>query len=181
MVMDQTRRWGLNTNAACLVDVPPLASPGTTLKRWHDAAWRRQPTTPQFAPPLGCLTQDGLARSIVLMEPEAARRAPSLHVESASGRRYLDLVSRLLQRARQLEPSGGLWEAADFPWWWRRDQHAEPTRQTFWLDQDTPVAAVVFTNWGDYLQLDLLVLARDQAGLGEIVWERALDPLLAMD
>jgi hypothetical protein len=113
------------------------------------------------------------------MEPEAARIDPSLHVTSAAGRAYLDLVSRLLQRARQLEPSGGLWEAADFQWWWRRDQHKDPTRQTFWLDQDTPVAAFVFTNWGDYLQLDPIVFDRDQAGLGEVVWERALDRLSA--
>src|SRR5262245_9813306 len=115
------------------------------------------------------------------MEPEAARIDPSLRVRRASGREYLDLVGRLLQRARQMDPSGGIWEAADFQWWWRRDQHEDPTRQTFWLDQDTPVAAFVFTNWGDYLQFDPIVLDRDQAGLGEIVWERALDPLLAMD
>jgi GNAT superfamily N-acetyltransferase len=115
------------------------------------------------------------------MEPEAARSDPSLHVGRAAGRAYLDLVSRLLQRARQLEPSGGLWEAADFQWWWRRDQYEDPTRQTFWLDRDMPVAAVVFTNWGDYLQLDPLVLERDQASLGEVVWERALDRLSTID
>jgi GNAT superfamily N-acetyltransferase len=115
------------------------------------------------------------------MEPEAAGIHPSLHVGRAAGREYLGLVSRLLQRARQQDPSGGLWEAADFQWWWRRDQHEDPTRQTFWLDQNTPIAAVVFTNWGDYLQLDPLVLDRDQAGLGEVVWERALELLSAMD
>ncbi len=61
---------------------------------------------------------------------------------------YLELVTTLLQRARINDPTAGLWEAADLQWWWRRDQHRDPARQTFWLDDDdTPIAAVIFTDW----------------------------------
>jgi hypothetical protein len=30
---------------------------------------------------------------------------------------YLDLVTGLLQRCRLADPTGGLWEAADYQWW----------------------------------------------------------------
>jgi RimJ/RimL family protein N-acetyltransferase len=98
----------------------------------------------------------------------------------ASGLEYLELVTALLQRARRADPTGGLWEAADLQWWWRRDQHRDPTNQIFWLDRDTPVAAVVLTDWGGRWGCDLLGAGDDLAPLVGTVWPRALERIDAV-
>jgi len=84
------------------------------------------------------------------------------------------LATALLQRARRSNPSGGLWEAADLQWWWRRDQHRDPGKQTFWLDHDTPIAAVVLTDWGGRWACDLLSADHDLPDVWDTVWRRAL-------
>jgi ribosomal protein S18 acetylase RimI-like enzyme len=95
----------------------------------------------------------------------------SLTKTSATGFDYLAMVTALLQRARLADPDGGLWEAADFQWWWRRDQHGIERRQAFWLDEEGPVGAVCFMDWGDLLQCDLIYL--DETSLEEM-WACAL-------
>ena len=88
------------------------------------------------------------------------------------GRDYLALVTALLQRARLADPDGGQWEAADFQWWWRRDQHLEPSRATFWIDdRDTPVGAVVFTDWGDKWGCDVLTTPDNSTVAPEALWD----------
>ena len=72
-----------------------------------------------------------------------------MHERRVSGLDYLNLVTTLLQRARRDDPNAGVWEAADFQWWWRRDQHPDPANHTFWLEDGVPRAAAIFTNWGD--------------------------------
>ena len=96
-----------------------------------------------------------------------------LLVRQASGLEYLKLVTGLLQRARQINPTGGIWEAADFQWWWRRDQHHDPARQTFWFDNNTPIAALVFTHWSDHLACDIILTTTDPM-VTDLVWARAL-------
>jgi GNAT superfamily N-acetyltransferase len=78
------------------------------------------------------------------------------------------------------DPTGALWEAADFQWCWRRDQHPDPSRQLFWLDRGTPVAAVVFTNWGDYLQYDPLVAPELRRDLMDAVWDAGWERIEAL-
>jgi GNAT superfamily N-acetyltransferase len=97
-----------------------------------------------------------------------------------SGLEYLELVTALLRRARLADPTGGLWEAADLQWWWRRDQHRDPANQTFWLDRDAPVAAVVLTDWGGRWGCDLLGAGGDLAGLLGTAWRRALERIDAV-
>ena len=89
------------------------------------------------------------------------------------GRDYLALVTALLQRARLADPDGGQWEAADFQWWWRRDQHPEPSRARFWIDdRNGPVGAVVFTDWGDMWGCDVLT-TDDSTVSPEALWDHA--------
>lgn len=77
----------------------------------------------------------------------------------ATGTDYLDLVTRLAQRMRLAEPLGGVWEAADYQWWWRRPRPSDDLEQLFWLDEKgDPVAGVVLTSWDDFWQCDVLVL-----------------------
>ena len=95
----------------------------------------------------------------------------------ATGLEYLDLVTDLLQQIRLDSAEGGLWEAADLQWAWRRDQHADPNNATFWMDADhNPVAAVVVTNYGDRVGFD--VITRQQV-LDHLptMWDAALNIL----
>ncbi len=93
-----------------------------------------------------------------------------------AGLDYLNLVTPLLQRARQEDPNAGVWEAADLQWWWRRDQHPDPANQTFWLEDGVPCAAAIFTNWGDRWGCDVITI-----GVGdELVWTRALERVDAL-
>ena len=59
---------------------------------------------------------------------------PGRSVIRASGAEALDLVTTLLQRARMADPTAGLWEAADFQWWWRRPRRSDTLQQIFWMD-----------------------------------------------
>src|SRR5690348_540994 len=91
----------------------------------------------------------------------------------AAGLEHLALVTDLLQAARLANPTGGAWEAADFQWWWRRDQHPDPSASTFWLDDDDrPAAAVVFTDWGDRLSCELLDARNDSSRAVAVVGAR---------
>ena len=99
-----------------------------------------------------------------------------LQERQVAGLDYLNLVTTLLQRARQEDPTAGLWEAGDLQWWWRRDQHPDPANQTFWLDGEDPRAAVIFTDWGDRWGCDVLT-----AGAGEeLAWARAFERIDAL-
>jgi GNAT superfamily N-acetyltransferase len=95
------------------------------------------------------------------------------------GLEYLALVTELLQNARLASPSGGIWEAADLQWWWRRDQHRDPSGATFWMVDDDPVAAAVFTDWGDRWGLDVVSARHDSAAALDAVWDGALDAIAA--
>jgi GNAT superfamily N-acetyltransferase len=117
---------------------------------------------------------------------------PTLREHVATGIEYLDLATKLLQRARLEDPTAGLWEAGDVQWWWRRDRPSDRAGQTFWLDDTgAPVAAVVFTDWGDTSfhssvstwSCDPLVLPSNAETMLKVVWSRALQRIdsLALD
>jgi GNAT superfamily N-acetyltransferase len=99
---------------------------------------------------------------------------------TAAGVEYMELVTELLQRSRLADPTGGIWEAADLQWWWRRDQHPHADRQHFWFEDGTAVAAVVLTDWGSRFGCEVLVAGLDPAAVVALVWPRLvalLDPL----
>jgi GNAT superfamily N-acetyltransferase len=96
----------------------------------------------------------------------------------SGGLEYLDLVTALLHRARATDASSVVWEAADLQWWWRRDQHPDPTRQRFWLDDDgAPVAAVVFTDWNHGWGCETISATGNPFTVRDVVWPRALDQI----
>lgn len=117
-------------------------------------------------------------------KPLARRRTSGAYVvrvarrvHLAAGVVYLDLVTRLLQRARNNHPTAGLWEAADLQWWWRRDQHPDPARQTFWLDDEAPVAAVILTDWNGHWGCDVISATGNPSTVLDIVWPNALEQI----
>lgn len=92
-----------------------------------------------------------------------------------SGSDYLELVTSLAQRARLEHPTQGLWEAADFQWWWRRGRSSDSIQQIFWVDEtDRPVAAVILTDWGRAWGCDLIVVSSKANELVPTLWSEAL-------
>ena len=97
-------------------------------------------------------------------------------LRTLSGLAYLDAVTTLLQRARSEQPTAGLWEAADFQWWWRKPRDTDSWDQLFWFDTSgSPVAAAVVTDWGGSFALDVIVLP--SVDLGREVSRRGLEML----
>jgi GNAT superfamily N-acetyltransferase len=89
---------------------------------------------------------------------------------------YPELVTRLLRRCRLADPTGGLWEAADLQWWWRRPRSSDGCGQLFWLDErGEPAAAVVLTDWGRVWSCDAIVAPDTAEPAFTEVWRRALD------
>lgn len=90
-----------------------------------------------------------------------------------SGLAYLDGVTSLLGRMRNEHPTTGVWEAADFQWWWRKPRDTDSWGQLFWVDATgSPVAAAVVTDWGERFALD--VISVPSADLVREVLQRSL-------
>ncbi len=70
----------------------------------------------------------------------------------------LNATSTVLQRARLADPLGGMWEAADVQWWWRRPRATDELALSVWFDEVGPVAAAGLTAWDDTWQADVFVL-----------------------
>lgn len=105
-------------------------------------------------------------------------------IQRVSGSDYLELVTSLLQRARLEHPTQGLWEAADFQWWWRRGRSSDSIQQIFWVDEmDRPVAAVILTHWDRAWGCDLIVGSSKAKELVPTLWSHALGRIhdLAID
>jgi len=105
----------------------------------------------------------------------------STTVVRASGLDALDLVTALLHRVRTTDPKAGLWEAADFHWWWRKPRRSDSVDQTFWLDDAGPVGAVMLTDWGAFWGCDPLVLPTADRDLVDRVWSAAMERIHASD
>jgi len=95
--------------------------------------------------------------------------------EQRVGIRYLETVTTLLQRVRAAHPTAGVFEAADFQWWWRSPRSTDSLPQLFWSDDSgLPEAAVIATDWGDTMALDpILMPGASQDWIGHVV-ERGL-------
>jgi ribosomal protein S18 acetylase RimI-like enzyme len=99
---------------------------------------------------------------------------------SPTGLAYLALVTELLQSSRLADPTGGIWEAADLQWWWRRDQHPDPRAQTFWLRDGRPVAAAILTDWGRRWGFDVVGGRALEGPRGELAEDAAWSRGIAM-
>jgi len=95
---------------------------------------------------------------------------------TARGLEYLRLITRLANRVRVEDPTTGIWEAADFQWWWRRERASDEIAQLFWTDTSgAPAAAVVFTDWGATWGCDPVVLPSKAEDMLPGIWSRALE------
>jgi GNAT superfamily N-acetyltransferase len=95
--------------------------------------------------------------------------------EHRVGVRYLEEVTTLLQRVRAAHPTMGVYEAADYQWWWRKPRSTDELPQLFWLDDaGRPEAAVIATDWGDAIGLDPIVMPHADRDWVAHVVERGL-------
>ncbi|MFL5680757.1 MAG: GNAT family N-acetyltransferase [Chloroflexota bacterium] len=86
----------------------------------------------------------------------------------------LRLTTQLLQRARVEDRRSGVWEAADFQWWWRKPRPSDAVDQRFWLDESGPIAAAVLTDWTTTWGLEPIAVGAVPATLREEVLSDAL-------
>src|ERR1700722_11778908 len=92
--------------------------------------------------------------------------------ELLAGLERLHATSAVLQRARRADPLGGIWEAADVQWWWRRPRATDELELPVWFDEEGPVAAAGLTAWADAWQAD--VFAVPSVVTQEDVWAATL-------
>jgi predicted N-acetyltransferase YhbS len=79
----------------------------------------------------------------------------ALKRELLRGLARLNATTTVLQRARLADPMGGMWEAADVQWWWRKPRATDELPLPVWFDEAGPVAAAGLTAWDDAWQVDL--------------------------
>jgi GNAT superfamily N-acetyltransferase len=70
----------------------------------------------------------------------------------------LNATTTVLQRARLADPLGGMWEAADVQWWWRRPRLTDELALPVWFDEVGPVAAAGLTAWETTWQADVFAV-----------------------
>jgi GNAT superfamily N-acetyltransferase len=88
---------------------------------------------------------------------------------------YVHAVTALLQRVRSVHATKGLFEAADFQWWWRTSRSTDHLPQLIWIDhRGRPHAAVIATDWGRGIALAPIVMPDATPGWVAHVIERGL-------
>lgn len=94
-------------------------------------------------------------------------------IERLRGLDRMAAASTVLRRARRVDPTGGVWDAADVQWWWRRPRPTDERALPVWFDDAGACASVHLTAWDESWQLDALVVpGRVDA---RAVWRAALD------
>jgi predicted N-acetyltransferase YhbS len=93
--------------------------------------------------------------------------------ELLQGLERLNATTTVVQRARLADPRGGIWEAADVQWWWRRPRATDDLALPVWFDDLGPVAAAGLTAWDDTWQAD--VFAVPSIVKREDVWSATLE------
>jgi GNAT superfamily N-acetyltransferase len=93
------------------------------------------------------------------------------------GLERLQATTAVLRRARQADPLGGMWEAADVQWWWGRPRATDELALPVWFDEIGPVAAAGLTAEDVTWQADAFAVPSvvDQAE----VWAATLDATAA--
>jgi predicted N-acetyltransferase YhbS len=97
--------------------------------------------------------------------------------ELLCGLERLHATTTVLQRFRLSDPVGGMWEAADVQWWWRRPRSTDDLALPVWFDDAGPVAAAGLTDWGDYFEVN--VFTQPSVVDEETVWTAALEAAAA--
>jgi predicted N-acetyltransferase YhbS len=93
--------------------------------------------------------------------------------ELLRGRARLNATTAVLQRARLADPVGGMWEAADLQWWWRRPRGTDKLALPVWFDEVGPVAAAGLTAWKTAGEADVFAVPSIVAE--EEVWTAILE------
>ena len=94
---------------------------------------------------------------------------------ASRGVAYLGEVTGLLQSIRRADSTGGVWEAADLQWWWRRHRPTDEIDQSFWTDASgKTVAGAIRTDWGRRIGLDVIIHPQCDAEVVAEIWQRAL-------
>lgn len=93
--------------------------------------------------------------------------------ELLRGLERLNATTAVLQRARLADPLGGIWDAADVQWWWRRPRATDELALPVWFDEAGPVAASGLTAGDDTWQAD--VFAVPSIVDAEDVWAATLE------
>lgn len=79
--------------------------------------------------------------------------------EQRVGLGYLETVTALAQRVRAAHPTVGVYEAADFQWWWAKPRPTDKIAQLFWFDDaGRPEAAAIATSWAKMTDLAPIVM-----------------------
>ena len=75
-------------------------------------------------------------------------RVSELREGFRAGLESVETITTLLQRVRNAHPTSGLYEAAEFQWWWGVERATDTLDQLFWFDKhDQPAAAVIATDF----------------------------------
>ena len=84
----------------------------------------------------------------------------TMREELRAGIQYLEALTALLQRSRNRHPTKGLYEAAEMLWWWgETPRPTDDLGQLFWFDETgRPEAAVILTDWREWISFDPIVL-----------------------
>jgi len=93
--------------------------------------------------------------------------------ELLGGLARLNAVTTVLQRARLVDPLGGMWEAADVQWWHRRPRATDELALPVWFDEVGPAAAAGLTAEEKTWQLD--VFAVPSVVEEKEVWDATLE------
>lgn len=93
---------------------------------------------------------------------------------TSSGLDYLHQVTALLQAVRNEHPTAGVWEAADYQWWWRRGRTSDDLGQRFWWDGPRCIGAATRTDWRGRTALDVIALPSCDGGTRRQMWLRGL-------
>jgi len=97
----------------------------------------------------------------------------TLRVVPLRGIERLEATTAVLQRARAADGVGGVWDAADVQWWWRRPRPTDELPLPVWFDNVGPAAAVGLTAWGTAWQPDAFAVP-GVVDIGD-VWFSSLD------
>lgn len=98
-----------------------------------------------------------------------------LRVTAVSGLDYLARVTALCQAIRTAHPTHGVWEAADFQWWWRVPRPTDAIDQLFFVDSSgADMGAVIRTAWRDTTAVDVLTHAALRNSDIDVIWDEAV-------
>jgi len=102
----------------------------------------------------------------------------SLVKRPLAGHHYLAAITTLARRVRREDSLAGLYEVADFHWWWREDEAPDPELQLFWWDEaGGPVAALLLYDDGTKWTCDFIRIPSEEERIAVEVLPHVLERL----